>query len=52
MKALRLSVTRALGGVALAASLAAPLAAQQAPAGSAAATTLDAIRARGAKEGK
>ncbi len=48
MKALRLSVTRALGGAALAASLAAPLAAQQ-PAAPAAggAATLDAIRARG-----
>jgi general L-amino acid transport system substrate-binding protein len=47
MKALRLSVTRALGGVALATLMAAPLAAQQpaAPAGGAA--TLDAIRARG-----
>ena len=46
MKAMRLAIARAIGGAAMALTLAAPVLAQQAPAAGAAAT-LDAIRARG-----
>jgi general L-amino acid transport system substrate-binding protein len=47
MKALRLSITRALGGVALAATLGLPAFAQAPAPAAGGAATLDAIRARG-----